>query len=340
MKIPQNTIAKGKPEAIRKLILDSLCILECVGVPLGDLTPRRLEKMAMSFLALCSMTIDKSWAESASVSEGHILRTRQIISYINSHFEEKISSGSYDDIRRKDLIRLTGMGLVVKSANNPEADTNDGTRGYGVESKFSSLIRTYGTKQWDEQLESFEIDEDYIAKFNSDRTLEKLTVTLEPGVQINLDPGPHNLIQKAIVEEFLPRFGYDAKVLYISDTSEKKMHNYTDSMVSLGLNIEDRGMLPDIVAFSERKQWLYLIEAVHSSNPLNAERCIELQRTVLKSCPHDVIFVTAFLTKTDFAKWSFQIAWETEVWLAETPDHMIHFNGDKFFGPHKPTDRA
>ncbi|MFS2517149.1 MULTISPECIES: BsuBI/PstI family type II restriction endonuclease [Parabacteroides] len=27
------------------------------------------------------------------------------------------------------------------------------------------------------------------------------------------------------------------------------------------------------------------------------------------------------------------IAWETEVWIAENPGHMIHFNGDRFIGP-------
>ena len=108
-------------------------------------------------------------------------------------------------------------------------------------------------------------------------------------------------------------------------------------MIELGLNIENRGMLPDIVAFSSEKKWLYLIEAVHSSNPLNPERCIELQRSILKDCPYGVVFVTAFLSKKEFAKWLPQIAWETEVWLVDTPEHLIHFNGDKFIGPHKKT---
>ena len=112
------------------------------------------------------------------------------------------------------------------------------------------------------------------------------------------------------------------------------MHKYSKKMEEIGLNIADRGMLPDIVAFSETKQWVYLIEAVHSSNPLNAERCIELQRTVLNECPYGVVFVTAFLSRKDFSRWMNQIAWETEVWLADSPDHMIHFNGDRFLGPH------
>jgi len=45
--------------------------------------------------------------------------------------------------------------------------------------------------------------------------------------------------------------------------------------------------------------------------------------------------VTAFLEAKAFRKHAGEIAWETEVWIAETPGHMIHFNGLKFLGPYK-----
>ena len=47
------------------------------------------------------------------------------------------------------------------------------------------------------------------------------------------------------------------------------------------------------------------------------------------------IYVTAFLDFKTFKKFSETLAWETEVWIADTPDHMIHLNGDKFLGPRK-----
>ena len=335
MKNILNKIAKNKTVDVRQKILNALDILYNVGVPLDDLTPRRLEKMAMSFLSLCNVCAERNWEQTISLADGHVFRTREIIKYINDNFEENISFGSYDDIRRKDLVRLVGMGLVVKSANNPNADTNDGTRGYALEDSFADLVRSFGTKSWKEKLDLFEIDQDYIDQFSGRRKLSKLEVVLEEGVKIALDDGPHNQIQKAIVEQFLPMFGHNATILYIGDTSEKLMHKYSERMKELGLNIDDRGMLPDIVAFSNDKKWLYLIEAVHSSNPLNPERCIELKRTVLKDCSYGVVFVTAFLSRKDFSKWLPQIAWETEVWIADNPEHMIHFNGDKFLGPHK-----
>lgn len=334
MKNITDKIAIKKSGPVREKILDAIEILMSVGVPVNDLTPRRLEKMSMSFLSLCNVSAISSWDQVESLSDGRVLRTREIIEYINQNFEENISPGSYDDIRRKDLVRPVGMGLIVKSANNPDADTNDGIRGYALEDNFAGLVRYFGSAQWRNKLGSFEIDQNYIDQFEGKRELKKLEVTLEKGVTIALDDGPHNQIQKAIIEKFLPIYGHSATVLYIGDTSEKHMHKYSDKMVQLGLDIKDRGMLPDVVAFSEAKQWLFLIEAVHSSNPLNAERCIELKRTILNDCPYGVVFVTAFLSRKDFSKWMPQIAWETEVWLADNPDHMIHFNGDRFLGPH------
>jgi len=337
MAINKKNIAKNKSPNVQKLIQSGVEIIESVGVPIHDLTLRRLEKMSMSFLALCAMNESKAWAEVLSITDGHVLRTREIITYLNEHFEESLSLSSYDDIRRKDLIRLVGMGLVVKSANKPNADTNDGTRGYALEANFANLIRAYNSEEWVSKLSLFKLDQDYIEQFYSKREIAKLEVQLEEGLIISLDNGLHNKIQKAVIEKFLPIYGYRAKVLYIGDTSNKHIHEYSDQMIKLGLNIEDRGMLPDIVAFSAEKNWLYLIEAVHSSNPLNPERCIELRRGILKDCPYGVVFVTAFLTKKEFAKWLPQIAWETEVWLVETPEHLIHFNGDKFLGLHKKT---
>ncbi|MGY5540264.1 BsuBI/PstI family type II restriction endonuclease [Vibrio sp. Hep-1b-8] len=330
----KDKVAEKKSEDIKQLILEALEVLSSAGVKLDDYTKRGLEKIAMCTLALFDLTPGKSWGEAKSFKDGHSLKTRDIIRFINKHFEESISLGSYDDIRRKDLVRPVGMGLVLKSANNPKADTNDGTRGYAIHDDFGELARSFGTPQWEASVNSFEVDYEYLEQLEAKRESTKLQVQVAEGLTIKLDDGPHNKIQKAVIEEFLPIFGHNAKVLYVGDTSNKQMLKFTNEMVKLGLNIEDRGMLPDIIAYSEEKNWLYLIEAVHSSNPLNPERCIELRRTVLNDCKAGIVFVTAFLTRKDFSRWISDIAWETEVWLADKPEHMIHFNGDKFLGPH------
>ena len=162
-----------------KLLYKALEILEAVGVPCEDFTPRRLEKIAMSFMATANITPEIPWTTCSVVQDGHILRTREIITFINQHFEENISSGSYNDIRRKDLLRPVGMGLIIKSANNPNADTNDGTRGYGLSEEFRKLCRTYNTEEWDAALNKFEIDRlspEIIAPFFQHRRTDTTSV--------------------------------------------------------------------------------------------------------------------------------------------------------------------
>jgi hypothetical protein len=58
-------------------------------------------------------------------------------------------------------------------------------------------------------------------------------------------------------------------------------------------------------------------------------------REFLAKCTAEVVYVTAFTDRDSLRKFSSEIAWETEVWVASDPDHMIHFDGEKFLGPYK-----
>lgn len=71
---------------------------------------------------------------------------------------------------------------------------------------------------------------------------------------------------------------------------------------------------------------------VTSHGPVNPKRVEELQST-LKDCTATRVYVSAFPDFRQFKQHVDKIAWETEVWLAEIPDHLIHSNGDKFLGP-------
>ena len=138
-------------------------------------------------------------------------------------------------------------------------------------------------------------------------------------------------MQKEIIEQFLPRFGSDCAVLYIGDTSNKSLHIEIEELKKLNFFELSHDELPDIIAYSESKNWLYLIEAVHSSGPMSEIRVHQLKK-LLKDTKAEIIFVTAFLSRNEFRKWVIEVAWETEVWIADNPDHMIHFNGHKFLG--------
>jgi type II restriction enzyme len=324
-------ITKSKKEkSVQNIINEALDILELVGIPFTDKTERALEKMAMSFLSVANVT--NKWSEATDNAN---LKTRDIISFINKNFEEKISPGSYDDIRRKDLKLLVLAGIVVNTGIGKNSATNDPTRGYSLLSEFKNLITKYKTKNWKKELDNFNNNRPQLSDILArKRDLEKIPVKLPDGKPLELSLGQHNILQKAIIEEFLPRFGSDCTVLYIGDTSNKILHIEKEELTKLNFFELMHDELPDIIAYSSSNNWLYLIEAVHSSGPMSETRVLEL-KTMLENCTAELIFVTTFLTKTDFKKWTTDVAWETEVWIADNPDHLIHFNGHKFLGSYK-----
>lgn len=311
----------------QNLINEALDILESVGIPTNTKSERGLEKMAEAFLAVANVTQD--WK---TASDNTHLQTRQIITFINKHFEENISSGSYDDIRRKDLKLLVVADLIVNSGDKLSAATNDPTRGYALHTDFKNLVVHYKSEKWKDVLSNFNSTRPSLAELlERKRNIEQIPVTLPGGKPLTLSLGEHNVLQKAVIEQFLPRFGSDCYVLYIGDTSNKMLHIEETELKKLDFFELSHDELPDIIAYSENNNWLYLIEAVHSSGPMSEIRVHELKK-LLKDCKAELIFVTAFLTKADFRKWVINIAWETEVWIADNPDHLIHFNGHKFLG--------
>jgi hypothetical protein len=330
-------IKKSNKKAINQtLINEALNILESTGIPLEGKTEKALQSMAMSFLAVAG--VNKNWKQAKSLNENRNLKTREIIKYINEHFEENISPGSYDDIRRKHLKLLLLADLVLNSAKNPNAATNDPTRGYSLHPDFKSLLHFYNTKEWTIKLKLFLKNRLSLSEILArKRNIVKIPVSLPGGKKIELSQGGHNQLQREVIEEFLPRFGKGCEILYIGDTSHKILHVEESKLENLGFYKLSNDELPDIIAFNPAKNWLYLIEVVYSSGPMSEERVLELKK-MLKNCKAELIFITAFISRSDFKKWSAEIAWETEIWNADHPDHMVHFNGDKFFGPYKKFD--
>lgn len=147
-----------------------------------------------------------------------------------------------------------------------------------------------------------------------------------------LSTGKHNELQKAIIEEFAPRFAANSECLYIGDTIEKDLVKNVYQLKKLGFEITLHDKMPDVILYREDKNWIYFIEAVTSVGPMESERVLEISE-MTKEVKAGKIFVTAFLDFKTYKKFAGDLAWETEVWIAEMPEHMIHLNGDKFLGP-------
>ncbi len=164
-----------------------------------------------------------------------------------------------------------------------------------------------------------------------------INVKMPDGKEFQLKDGEHNLIQQQVITEFLPRFGYGATLLYCGDSDNKYgVINEKEKLAELGIKDLSQGKLPDIVAYSAEKDWIYLIEAYHTSNPITAERKYELEQ-MMGECADKCIYITAFESNDAFRSCKEDLAWETEVWIVTNPDHMIHRNGFRFIGPYGKT---
>lgn len=323
----------GKSTEQKQLINTALFVIENLGIPFNGFGPRRLEKMAMSFLAVIDVANESQWKDAKDLNTPRSMKTREIIQWINEKFNENISSGSYDDIRRKDLRLLVLADIVVSTI--PQAATNDSRRGYALNPIFTKLIKSVNKPEWEHELsEILQVITKLKDELDAKRNLEKIPLTLPQGLELSLTQGKHNDLQKAIIEEFLPIYGYNSEVLYVGDTANKLLYLDEEHLKSLNFFELNHDELPDVIAYSTEKNWLYLIEAVHSSGPISPARLVELKRLTDK-CTADIVYVTAFLDRDTFRKYTADIAWETEVWIADNPEHLIHFNGHKFLGPYK-----
>lgn len=323
----------SKFQETQRLINQSLHVIKSFGIPLENRTSRSLERMAMAFLAVADVKSPTDWNKAKDINNNRSMKSRDIIDYWNEHFKENISSGSYDDIRRKDLLSLVLSGVVVQT--KPDSATNNPSRGYALSPEYADLTRGYGGKNWANRVKLFMSGiVPYQEKVSQKRNLKKIEIIVPNGSVLEFSCGKHNELQKAIIEKFLPLFGFGAELLYVGDAAKKHIVYEEKRLKELGFFEMDHGKLPDVVAYSPEKNWLFVIEAVYSCNPVTVARKIEIEEALAKYCSANTVFVSAFLDKKTFSKFASSIAWETEVWIASIPEHIIHFNGDKFLGPY------
>jgi hypothetical protein len=329
---PSNKEFLGKAPAVQRQIVEALSIIQSFGIPLDGHSPRGLERVALVFLAVADLRPGAPWRAAKDASSGRSLKSRDIIDFLNSHYGERISSGSYDDIRRRDLLHLVQAGVVVQTS--PNAARNSPTRGYALDRTFAGLVRDRRKPGWEAAVAAhLAVVGSLVDRLNTARAIPMMPVTLPGGRLLELSPGEHNALQAAVIQEFLPRFGHRSELLYLGDAANKSLHIDVDRLRELRFFDLDHAELPDVVAYAPSENWLYLIEAVHSFGPITPSRKLKLQDAA-KGCTAELLFVTAFQDRATFRKFVADLAWEQEVWIADEPDHMIHFNGDKFLGPH------
>lgn len=325
-----------KDLAVQTLIREALFIIDQLGIPLEGLTGRDKEKLAMALLAAGDVKTSKEWRKVKSTNSGYSITTKQCVEFYNTYLEENMSKGSYDYVLRDGFSKLLIGGIVERS--KPESNLSDATRGYRISTEYARIISKFGQKDWEKQVEIFnKTHKTYRERLAQTRNIPMINVKMPDGKEFQLKDGEHNLIQQQVITEFLPRFGYGATLLYCGDSDNKYgVVNEKEKLAELGIKDLSQGKLPDIVAYSAEKDWIYLIEAYHTSNPITAERKYELEQ-MMGECADKCIYITAFESNDAFRNCKEDLAWETEVWIVTNPDHMIHRNGFRFIGPYGKT---
>lgn len=279
----------------------------------------------LTLLAMANIKEDDSWVDAGN----RWMRIHDIIVFIKEHYGIVYAENNRESIRKQAIHHFRNAAFIEDNGE----PTNSPNFRYRLTHEMLAAIQSYGGKAWEENKASFlDAHGSLVALYASKRAMRKMPVTFT-GAAFTLSPGKHNELQKAIIEEFAPRFVPGCSCLYIGDTAEKDLVKDTLKLHELGFSITLHDKMPDVVLYSANKDWLFFIEAVTSVGPMEPKRIKEIE-DMTKEVHAGKVFVTAFLDFKTFKKFADSLAWETEVWIAEMPDHMIHLNGEKFLGPH------
>lgn len=311
---------------IKQKIKDALIILQALGLP----KEQQNERSALTLLALAGLVPEENWVELKTPMIG----ITPIMEFCKEHYGVNYAPNTRETFRRQTMHQFVQAGLVQENPDDPSRATNSPKWCYQLADYAAQLLRQYGADEWTEQLDEYlrkvpSLKEHYASL----RKLNRIPVCFGDGSEVQLSAGSHNELVKAIVEQFCPRFTPGAEVLYIGDTKEKFAFCDVEQMRQLGCEINEHGKMPDVIVFFPEKGWLILVESVTSHGPVDAKRHSELAE-LFSSVKPGLVYVTAFPDRSLMARYLSVISWETEVWVADAPDHLIHFNGERFLGPY------
>ncbi len=311
----------------RQLLDESLAVLHALHFPKAQ----QNERSALTLLALLNLTPPKTWRD----AENPMIGIRAVLDFCRANYGKPYAENTRETFRRQTMHQFVAAGLVVENPDNPQRPTNSPKWCYQIEPGALRLLREhYRMKTWAKVLAGYlKKREDLISRYARARKMRMVPATMAEGVVVQLSAGKHSRLIKEIIEEFAPRFIPGGRVLYVGDTGEKFGYFDETGLHSLGVTVDLHGKMPDVIFYYPASNWLVLVEAVTSHGPVDGKRRAELAR-LCKDCSAGLVYLTAFATRSEMARYLGEISWETEVWVAEAPTHMIHFNGVRFLGPY------
>jgi len=302
-------------------IKEALQILIDLGVPKGQ----QNERTALCLLALVDIKENSKWEDAKNV----LIGITPIMEFARIEYQKEYAPNTRETFRRQSMHQLVEAGIALYNPDKTDRPVNSPQTVYQIAPIVFHIVKLFGTDQYKPAVEVYRQKIGVLAeRYHASREMEMIPVQNIEGLK--LTPGKHSQLIKEIIDNFAPRFIPGSLLLYAGDTGNKWGYFDRETFNKFGFVIDEHGKMPDCIFYYEQKNWLVLVESVTSHGPIDSKRKIELQK--LFDSDMTLIFVTAFPDRQIFTRFTAEIAWETEVWLADNPSHLIHFNGDKFLG--------
>lgn len=308
-------------------------INEAIGIiaALGYPRAQQNERSALSLLALVQLREQGSWQQLANP----LLGIRAILDFCRNDYNKPYAENSRESFRKETMHQFVAGGLALQNPDEPGRPPNSPKWCYQIAPAAKALLVTYGTRDWDAALAAYLVKvETLSAQYAAKREMAMTPCVVPGGGELLLSPGDHSRLIRDIIQEFAPRFIPGSRLIYVGDTGNKSIVFDEERFAKLGVKLHGRGKLPDVVFHDEKRNWLVLVESVTSVGPVDGKRYAELIH-LFHGVNAGLVFVTAFPDRALMARFLGDLAWETEVWCASDPTHMIHLNGNKFLGPHR-----
>jgi type II restriction enzyme len=314
-------------DAAADRVEDTRIILESLGFD----AERSNERSALVLLSLLHLNPDDPW----EYAQAPMLGTRAIMDWIRDEYGVTYAPNTRETVRRFTLHQFVDAGLVVENPDDPTRPVNSPKWCYQVRSEALTVIRAHGSESYDRLLEDYLQDAPgLVAQYASEREMARIPVMLSDGSPVTLSPGGQNALIKDMVDDFCAYYAPGGRVLYVGDADDKWAVFHEEELAALGVIVDKHGKMPDLVVYLPDKNWLLLLEAAASHGPVDGQRHSELS-AMFSGSTAGLVYVSCFPSRTIMRKYLTLIAWETEVWCADDPTHLIHFNGDRFLGPYE-----
>lgn len=305
---------------------EAIKILAALGLP----NDQQNERSALTLLSLLNLKPNGKWSQ----IQKPLIGVTPIMDWCKENYQSTYAPNSRETFRRFTLHQFVEAGICLYNPDKPDRPVNSPKACYQITELAYNTIIHYGTNKWENSVNLFfQQQKSLVEQYAKAREMAMIPVRAN-GLLLKLTPGAHHQLIRDIIEEFAPRFAPDSEVIYIGDTGQKDEFFNEDTLKKIGIPVDKHGKWPDVILYKSDKNWLFLIESVTSHGPMDNIRIIELKE-LFKSSTAGLVYVSAFPNRKTLIKFAKDISWETEVWIADEPTHMIHFNGDRFMGPHE-----